>query len=70
MRNSLSGKQHMLVTVASTTTSPVKPWNKRQGKLCGAALWPNTMCGMSRCSAMATQSGLQAQAIRGRCGNT
>ena len=39
--NFVSGKQHILVTVASTTTSPAKPWSKRQGKLCGAAPLPN-----------------------------
>ena len=44
-------KQHMLVTVASTTTSPSKPWSKRQEKLCGAAPSPNTVCGILRCSA-------------------
>ena len=51
MWNSLSGKQHMLMTVASTTTSPAKIWSKRQGKLCGAAPSPNTVCGMLRCLA-------------------
>ena len=74
MWNSMSGKQHMLVTVASTTISPAKPWSKRQGKLHWAVPLPNTVCGMLRCSStvilLYTRILRCAQAIWERCGNT
>ena len=69
MWNSLSGKQHMLLTVASTTTSPVKPWSKRQRKLCGATPSPNTMCGMLTCSVMATLLHTRQSARSSHMGN-